>query len=313
MGSKGPGRAERKGITVMQLNDMFPNEAAAERWFESLVWFDGRVCPRCKSKETMESSETSALPYYCSGCQRQFSVRVGTVLERSHVPLRKWAFAIYLEMTSLKGIAAMKLHREIGVSYKTAWFMLHRIREAWASEKAALFAGPVEVDETYVGGKRRNLRSSRRRKLTGRGTVGKVAVVGIKDRKTNRVRASVVEETKADVLQGFVRSNVRPDAIVYTDDALAYQGVVRWHETVNHSVGEYVRGQAHTNGIESFWATLKRAHKGVYHRLSPKHLQRYVNQFAGKHGVRGMDTINQMEAVVIRLVGKRLMYKALIS
>ena len=233
-------------------------------------------------------------------------------MERSHVPLRKWAFAIYLEMTSLKGIAAMKLHREIGVSYKTAWFMLHRIREAWASEKAALFAGPVEVDETYVGGKRRNLRSSRRRTLTGRGTVGKAAVVGIKDRKTNQIRASVVEETKADTLQGFVHSNVRPDAIVYTDDALAYQGVARWHETVNHSVGEYVRKQAHTNGIESFWATLKRAHKGVYHRLSPKHLQRYVNQFAGKHGVRSMDTIHQMEAVVIRLVGKRLMYKELV-
>ena len=315
MRKKGPGRAERKGVTLMQLTAMFPDEAAATEWFESLIWHNGRFCPRCKSTDTREAAATSGLPYYCKGCHKPFSVRIGTILERSHAPLRKWAFAIYLEMTSLKGIAAMKLHREIGVSYKTAWFMLHRIREAWKDEEAVLLAGPIEVDEAYFGGRRRNMSNSRRKALqdTGRGAVGKTAVVGLKDRATNTVRAKVVEQTDAETLQGFVRSNVDKEAIVYTDDALAYDGVARWHETVRHSAGEYVRAMAHTNGIESFWAVLKRAHKGVYHKISTKHLQRYVSQFSGKHSFRSMDTIHQMEAVVIHLVGKRLMYRDLVS
>ena len=313
MRNKGPGRAERDGITLMQLTAMFPDEAAATDWFESLIWHDGRFCPRCKSTDTREAAATSGLPYYCKGCHKPFSVRIGTILERSHAPLRKWAFAIYLEMTSLKGIAAMKLRREIGVSYKTAWFILHRIREAWANEQAVLFAGPVEVDETYMGGKRKNMAHSKRQNLTGRGAVGKIAVVGIKDRDTNGILAPVIDATDAETLQGFVHGNADPDAIVYTDDASAYDGVARWHESVRHSVWEYVRGMAHTNGIESFWAVLKRAHKGVYHRMSRKHLQRYVNQFAGKHGVRSMDTIHQMESVVIHLIGKRLMYRDLVA
>ena len=126
---RGPGKSYRTGITLMQLQDMSPNEEAATEWFEALIWPDGKNCPRCESKDTQEASKTSGLPYYCQGCQKPFSVRIGTVLERSHVTLRQWLYAIYLEMTSLKGISGMKLHREIGVSYKTAWFMLHRIRK----------------------------------------------------------------------------------------------------------------------------------------------------------------------------------------
>ena len=296
----------------MQLQDMFPNEEAATEWFEALIWPDGRNCPRCDSKDTQGASKTSGLPYYCKGCQKPFSVRIGTVLERSHVTLRQWVYAIYLEMTSLQGISGMKLHREIGVSYKTAWFLLHRIREAWKQEKAFLFDGPVEVDETYVGGLRKNMPKAKRETLTGRGPSGKSAVVGVKDRETNQVRALVVENTDADTLQGFVRRNTHPDAKVYTDDATAYCDLPFDHESVRHGVGEHVRHMAHTNGIESFWATLKRAHKGTYHRLSHKHLQRYISQFAGKHGVRSMDTIRQMEAVVTQFVGKRLMYGELV-
>ena len=307
----GPGKSYRNGITLMQLNGMFPDEATAKQWFESLIWHDGRYCPRCQSKETQLASETSGLPYYCRGCQRPFSVRIGTVLERSHAPLRKWAFAIYLEMTSLKGISGMKLHRDIGVSYKTAWFMLHRIREAWREERSVLFSGSVEVDETYIGGRRRNMTAAKRQMLTGRGAVGKAAVVGIRDRETNQVRAAIVDSTDARTLQGFVHSNTDPAATVYTDEACAYEGVAVRHESVKHSIGEYVRHMAHVNGIESFWATLKRAHKGTFHRLSRKHLQRYINQFTGKHRVRSMDTIHQMETVVVHLVGKRLIYKEL--
>lgn len=133
-------------------------------------------CPRCGSTETTEAP--GDMPYWCPDCRRRFSVRIATSMERSKVPLRKWVFAIYLEMTSLKGVSSMKLHRDLKVTQKTAWFMLHRIREAWAQERAALFSGPVEVDETYIGGLRKNMPKSKRAAMDGRGTVGKTAVVG---------------------------------------------------------------------------------------------------------------------------------------
>ena len=291
---------------------MFPDETAAVRWFENLVWPSGRHCPRCGYAETTVAAATSGLPYYCPGCQRAFSVRIGTALERSKLPLRKWVFAIYLDMTSLKGVSSMKLHRDIGVTQKTAWFMLHRIREAWAQERAAHFEGPVEADESYFGGKNRNRPVSKRRNL-GRGTVGKTIVAGIKDRATNQVTARVVEDTKARTLQRFVVENTASDAAVYTDEAAAYRGIPRDHEAVQHSVGEYVREMVHTNGMESFWATLKRAYHGTFHHLSEKHFQRYVDEFAGRHNVRDADTIRQMESVVIGLVGKRLTYRELVA
>ena len=311
MRGNGPGKSCRTGITLMELNDMFPDEQSAREWFESVVWIDERSCPRCDSTDTVETSGTYAMPYWCRGCQNQFSVRIGTVLERSHVSFRQWAFAIYLEMTALKGVSAMKLRRDIGVSYRTAWFMLHRIREAWAHDHGILFSGPVEVDETYVGGKRGNMSLSRRRAFHGSGAVGKEVVVGIKDRETSQVRAEVVDSANRETLHRFIGENVDPGAMVYTDSAVVYSGLPFAHESVVHNVGEYVRGRASTNGIESFWAVLKRAYIGVFHKISPKHLQRYVNQFAGKHGMRTMDTIHQMEAVVLGMIGKRLLYSDL--
>ncbi|MDE0343443.1 MAG: IS1595 family transposase [Deltaproteobacteria bacterium] len=316
MAQKGPGKAHRQGISLMELTEMFPDEQSAVRWFEALVWPNGeRTCPRCGSMETREASKSSGLPYYCPACKRAFSVRIGTALERSKVPLRKWVFAIYLEMTSLKGVSSMKLHRDIGVTQKTAWFMLHRIREAWANGSAWRFAGPVEADETFIGGKRKNMPLSKRKAMgkAGRGAVGKAVVAGVKDRDSNRISADVVRGTDALSLQGFVLDRVMADAKLYTDESRSYNGIKLDREAVNHSVSEYVRGQAHTNGIESFWAMLKRGYHGTYHHISEKHLHRYVAEFAGRHNVRNCDTIDQMISVVIGMVGKRLMYRDLIA
>ena len=175
-------------------------------------------------------------------------------------------------------------------------------------------AGPVEVDETYVGGKRRNMSASKRKQMEGRGAIGKTAVVGMKDRDTSVVAAEVVSGTDKETLQDFVLWHTKNGSSVYTDDHRSYDGMPnRQHETVKHSVGEYVREMAHTNGIESFWAMLKRVHKGTFHKISPKHLHRYVAEFAGRHNVRPIDTIDQMKRLAADMEGKRLTYQALIA
>ena len=316
MAHKSPGKAHRKGISMMELYEMFPDEDSARRWFESHIWPEGRACPRCGSVRTHEAKHAKS-PYRCTDCRAYFSVKTGTAMEGSKISLRKWVFAFYLETTSLKGISSMKLHRDIKVTQKTAWFMLHRIREVWATDKAAQFTGPVEVDATYVGGKRKNMSNAKRRELAeqgaGRGAVGKVAVVGVKDRATKQVRAQVVEHTDKPTLQGFVIKHTATGATVYTDKASAYEGLPFKHESVKHSVSEYVRGMAHTNGAESFWSMLKRAHMGTYHKLSPKHLDRYVQQFAGKQNFREFDTADQLGAIASSMTGKHLPYEKLIA
>ena len=312
---KAPGKAHRKGISLLELARMFPDEASSREWFENIVWPDGeRFCPRCGTDNNYECSHVK-MPYRCRDCRRYFSVKTGTPMESSPIPLLKWLYAIYLDTTSLKGVSSMKLHRDLNVTQKTAWFMLQRIRETFRDDGPTVrFPGPAEADEAYFGGKRKNMHAKQRKTLEGRGTVGKVGVVGVKDRETKQVAVKVVRNTDGATLQAFVREHVEPGAAVYTDDTGAYNGLTEYERgTGKHSVGEYVDGKVHTNSIESFWSMLKRAHKGVYHKLSPKHLQRYVSQFAGRHNIREFDTLAQMAVITEGLAGKRLKYRDLIA
>ncbi len=309
--AKAPGKHYRDGVNLIELLAMFPDEATAEHWFEESIWPDGRRCSYCGNEKTREVPKRKPMPYWCPTCRKYFSVRSGTALARSNVPLRKWALAIYLCMTGLKSVSSMKLHRDIGVSQKTAWFMLMRIREAWATETDGPYKGPVEADETYFGGKRKSMHRWKREQLDGRGVAGKTAVAGLKDRDTNKVTAKVVREATGEVLQEFVTDHTTPDATVYTDESRAYRGLPRTHEAVKHSVGEFVRGKASTNGLESFWSMLKRAHTGTFHKMSPKHLDRYVKEFAGRHNIRELGTLAQMRDTVAGLVGRSLLYREL--
>ena len=231
-------------------------------------------------------------------------------MESSKLGYWVWAIATYLFLTNLKSISSMKLRRDLDITHKSAWHLAHRLRKAFETS-GGLFLGPVEVGETYMGGVRKNMPKGRRAAMEGRGAVGETAVVGAKDRESNEVRARVVERTDAATLQGFVVEHAYAFATVYTDDASAYAGLLHRHDTVKHSLEEYVRGDLHTNGIESFWSMLKRAHKGTFHKLSAKHLGRYVQEFASKHNLRGLDTADLMTAVVLGMDGKRLTYDAL--
>ena len=310
---KAPGKAHREGLTLLQVADRFSDEKKAKAWLTERLWPDGPHCPECGSLHVSSDIKHRTMTHRCLDCPGKpfFSLRKGTIMESSKLPYRVWAIGIYLFTTNLKGVSSLKLHRELGIGQKAAWFMLHRLRSA-VHTGSGMFSGPVEFDEVYMGGKRKNMSKSKRKALKGRGASGKTAVVGAKDRKTNKVRAKVVEKTDAETLQEFVIDVAETGATVYTDDASAYKGIPHDHESVRHSVGEYVRDMAHTNGIESFWSMLKRAHKGVYHKMSPKHLQRYVDEFSGRHSIRELDTLDQMAHVAQGMAGKRLRYEDLV-
>lgn len=304
-------------MTVIELLERFPDDATAERWLEAIRWPHGRFCPDCGSTNTVVIASRKPMPYRCRDCRAHFSVRKGTVMQSSKLGLRKWAIAIYMMTTGIKGTSSMKLYREVGIRQATAWFLMQRIREGFIKGHNLPFPGPVETDETAVGGKRKNMSKAKRKELreagAGRGSVGKAIVAGVRDRESKQVSAAVVERTDAETLQSFVLDRTESTATVYIDESRAYTGLPRAHEVVNHSTGEYVRGDAAVNGMEGFWSLFKRGYHGTFHHLSVKHLDRYLREFTGRNNIGDMDTQAQMEFLARSIVGKRLRYQDLVA
>ena len=247
MARKAPGRHQRKGITSREIFKMFPDSLAAEKWFESILWDGHVVCPHCGAVDTAKERKSRApMPYHCPDCRKYFSVKTNTCMARSKIPLEDWAFALYLQASSLKGVSSMKLHRELDITQKSAWFMAHRIREAY--EEQGRFSGEVELDEDYFGGLKKHKRGKNLPK--GTGSVGKTIIVGVKERASGNVHAEVVQSTDRKTLHGIIEKHVEPNSYVYTDEERAYRKMPnQTHKTVRHGVKEYVRGRVHVNGV----------------------------------------------------------------
>jgi transposase-like protein len=299
-------------------NPIFTDENKAREALEAVRWRDGVFCPHCGVTDGLArlagKSHRPGL-FYCNGCKKQFSVTVGTVFERSKVPLTKWWLASYLLASSKKGMSSHQLSRALGVSYKTAWFMSHRIREAMRPGSVGPLGGEgkfVEADETYVGGKDKN--RPRRRRSGKTGTGAKEAVVALVERK-GQVRSQHVKEVTASTLKPILISQVHHNSFLMTDESGVYYKAGKEfakHETVNHRTEEYVRGDAHTNTIESYFAILKRGIFGTYHHVSQQHLKRYLAEFDFRYNERialGVDDAERTKKIMQGIEGKRLTYR----
>lgn len=304
-------------ISAFEFFRRFPDERAAREHIERQRWNGRPVCPKCGEAERIQTRKVESY-YRCLACKVDFTVRTGTVFERSHVPLHKWLFALYLVVTARKGISSLQLSKELGVTQKTAWFMLQRIREACGndddSDGCGFLRGIIEADETYIGGKETNKHEHKKLKA-GRGAVGKMIVLGMRERGGN-LKAHVIRSTSRNDIQDKVREAVFPGSMLCTDEHASYRGMPEYtHHIVNHSAKQYVDGMAHTNGIESVWAVLKRGFYGVYHSFSAKHLQRYVAEFAFRlnDGNVRIHTMDRIDTLLGMTIGKRITYLDLVE
>ncbi len=301
-------------ISLIELFEKFPNNEAARCYIEEHRWNGKPVCPHCGAGDNIWARTGKRIGYYrCNDCGEEFTVRTGTIFERSRVPLHKWIAAIYFTVTERKGISSLQLSKQIGVTQKTAWFMQVRIREACGNGSGTLLSGIVEADETYIGGKETNKHISKKIKA-GRGTVGKQPIMGMRQRGGNTI-ALPVEKVDQRTVTDLIHQGVEVGSKIYTDEASAYKhtgGLLYEHETVNHSAGEYVGpNDIHTNGIESVWAVLKRGLYGVWHHASTKHIHRYVNEatFRLNEGNVRVHTRDRIDAMLSKAIGKRVTYR----
>jgi len=287
----------------------FHDADKAREYLETTRWPDGPVCPHCGNTEKvyqLQGEKTRAGVYKCAACRKQFTVTVNTLFQGSHVPLNKWLMAVYLLCSSKKGISSHQLHRMLGVTYKTAWFMTHRIREAMKDTEKGTFGGDgntVEVDETFIG-------NAKQKHPKSRGYEHKHKILSLVER-GGRSRSMVVDNLKAKTLLPIIQEQVAADSRIMTDEATQYQNLNNLftdHQIVRHSVGEYVRGEAYTNTIEGFFNIFKRGMKGIYQHCGKRHLPRYLAEFDFRYSNRGVDDAERAMIALKGIGGKRLLY-----
>lgn len=302
-------------ISTFKLFEMFPDNGAARVYLEGRLWPKGPICPDCQGDRITTCKRVGF--YHCNACNFDFTIRTGTIFERSKVPLHKWVYSMYLLVTARKGISSMQLAKEIGVTQKTAWFILGRLREACSTpDSIDKLRGVIEIDEAFFGGREFNKHESKKLRA-GRGPVGKTAVLGMRER-GGRTFAKVTEIRTLDAVHDTIHGRVEAGSTLYTDDHLVFgglDGLFFNHETVSHAAGEYARGPVSTNSIESVWAVLKRGIHGVYHHASAKHLNRYVQEFSWRlnEGNVKRHSLERLASFVDAIVGKRLTYARLIA
>jgi len=299
---------------VLQVLDYFKDEAVCKNFLAVKRWGETPCCHHCGNA----GAYVTKRGYTCKAkqCGKKFTVTTGTVFENTKISLRLWFATIYLVSAHKKGISSLQLSRDLGITQKTAWFLLHRVREMLTYHANAPLTGVVEVDETFVGGKNKNRHEKKKIDgAGGRSTADKTAVVGLLQR-NGKVQTHVVADTEKDTLQHIIYSNVHQDARVITDTYSSYKGLgeVYDHESVKHTEGNYItEGDKHTNNIEGFWSLLKRGIIGIYHYVSPKHLQRYCHEFGYRYNTRKVSDILRFDDLLQLADGKRLTYKMLIA
>lgn len=298
--------------TLLEAIRYFSNADNALNFMIQLRWADGITCPRCASKSN-NFIRTRKL-WICKDCKKNFTVKQGTVMEDSPIGLDKWLTAVWMIANCKNGISSYEIHRDLGITQKSAWFLLHRIRLAMQQGTFEKLSGTVEADETFVGGKAKNMHKDKREaKITGRGATGKAIVMGVLER-AGEVRAKVIPNTTQETLHEQIRTNVEKGSNVFTDQFPAYNGLDSdfVHKFVNHAV-EYVRDNVHTNGIENFWSLLKRGLKGTYISVMPSHLFRYVDEQSFRFNHRKDNDAGRFLKACSTMSGKRLTYKKLIG
>lgn len=305
----------QKFNNLIQATQYFSNPETCVEYLTNLRWSNGITCAHC-NHDKVYTLKGATKRYKCASCRKQFSATKGTIFENSAIPLQKWFIAIYLLTSHKKGISSMQLAKDMGITQKSAWFMLQRIRFALQTKSfnVPVLENTVECDETYIGGKNKNRHASKKiANSQGRSVKDKAPVFGLVER-NGRVVAMKVTDTTKGTIQPLIHKHVSSDANVMTDEWLAYRGLNKSfnHSVVNHGTGEYVNGLAHTNTIEGFWSLLKRGIVGIYHQVSVKHLDLYVDEFEFRYNTKEMCEYSRFENM-ISLSSTRLTYNQLIS